>query len=199
MIKSMLSLVAMVALLFMGGLAFAGQPGNIAVASDDKAPGSPVAERMGRSPFYLLFDGQGNFIKAVENPNFGKGPAAGGASAIDSVVFDEKGVMTGGIPTPSREERDRTWTGFSDFFTRNGIGVVVAEVFGDEIVQGMKAKGIECVAFKGSAERAVERIVKKVQDGANANACDDNGEGCTVPNKAPILQKKMSITKGEKE
>jgi predicted Fe-Mo cluster-binding NifX family protein len=199
MIKSLLSLVATVALLFMAGPVFAGQPGNIAVASDDKTPGSPVAERMGRSPFYLLFDGQGNFMKAVDNPNFGKGPAAGGTSAIDSLGFDEKGVIAGGIPTPSREERDRTWTGFSDFFTRNGIGVVVAEVFGDEIVQGMRARGIECVAFKGTAGQAVERALKKVQGGANANACDDSEEACTVPNKAPILQKKMSSTRGERE
>ena len=92
------------------------QTGNIAVASNDMAPEAPVADRMGRSPFYLLFDRQGNFMKAVENPNFGKGPAAGGTSAIDSVGFDEKGVMTGGISTPSREERDLTWTGFSDFW-----------------------------------------------------------------------------------
>jgi hypothetical protein len=137
------------------------QTGNIAVASNDKNSGSPVADRMGRSPFYLFFDHQGKFIKAVENPNFGKGPAVGGASAIDAIGFDEKGVMSGGIPTPSRKERDRTWTGFSDFFSRNGIRVVVAEVFGDEIVRGMKARDIECVAFKGSAQEAVGHIVKE--------------------------------------
>jgi predicted Fe-Mo cluster-binding NifX family protein len=155
-----LTLLALVALLLGSCPALAGQTGNIAVASNDKSPGSPVADRMGRSPFYLLFGQQGNFIKAVENPNFGKGPRSGGASAIDSIGFDEKGVMTGGIPTPSREERDRTWTGFSDFFARNGIRVVVAEVFGDEIVRGMKARGIECVAFKGSSKEAVIRILK---------------------------------------
>jgi hypothetical protein len=161
MMKSILILVALVALLLMTGPAFAGQPGNIAVASNDETPGAPVADRMGRSPFYLLFDGQGNFMKAVENPNFGKGPAAGGTSAIDSVGFDEKGVMTGGITTASRDERDRTWTGFSDFFTRNAIRVVVAEVFGDEIVRGMKMRGIECVAFKGSAQEAAGHIAKE--------------------------------------
>jgi hypothetical protein len=182
MMKSMLGLVALVALLLMAGPAFAGQPGNIAVASNDRSPGSPVADRMGRSPFYLLFDGQGAFIKAVENPNFGKGPAAGGASAIDSVGFDEKGVMTGGIPTPSREERDRTWTGFSDFFARNGIGVVIAEVFGDEIVRGMKARGVECVGFKGSAKEAVQTVVREVRDAAgisNADTCKEGDGSCT--------------------
>ncbi|MBI5605375.1 MAG: hypothetical protein HY879_18740 [Deltaproteobacteria bacterium] len=161
MIKNMLGLVALVALLLVAGPVFADQPGNIAVASNDKAPGAPVADRMGRSPFYLLFDGQGNFMQAVENPNFGKGPTTGGASAIDSIGFDEKGQITGSIPTPSRQERDQIWSGFSDFFTQNGIRVVVSGEFGDEIVRGMKMRGIECVAFKGSAQEAVGRILKE--------------------------------------
>ncbi|MBI4764794.1 MAG: hypothetical protein HY787_09335 [Deltaproteobacteria bacterium] len=137
------------------------QTGTIAVTSNGKAPTAPVADRMGRSPFYLLFDREGNFMKAVGNPNFGKGPAAGGASAIDAIGFDEKGVMTGSIPTPSREERDRTWTGFSDFFSSNGIRFVVAGEFGDEIVRGMKMRGVECIAFQGSAQEAVGYIVKE--------------------------------------
>jgi hypothetical protein len=189
MMKSMLSLIALVALLLMVGLAFAGPPGNIAVASNDKTPGAPVADRMGRSPFYLLFDGQGAFLKAVENPNFGKGPAAGGASAIDSVGFDDKGVMTGGIPTPSREERDRTWTGFSDLFARNGITVVVAEVFGDEIVRGMRARGIECFAFTGSANEAVQTVVREVRGAArnsSTETCREGGESCTTTENAMV-------------
>lgn len=183
MMKSMVSLIALAALLLMAGPALAGQPGNIAVASNDKTPGAPVADRMGRGPFYLLFDRQGNFLKTVENPNFGKGPGSGrGASAIDSIGFDEKGVMTGGIATPSREERDQTWTGFSDFFARNGIRVVVAEVFGDEIVRGMKARGIECVAFKGSAKEAVQTVVREVRGVARNSSTDTSckeGESCT--------------------
>jgi len=138
------------------------QTGNIAVASNDKAPTTPVADRMGRSPFYLLFDQQGNFIKAVENPNFGKGGGPEGISAIDSIGFDENGQITGGIATPSRQERDQIWNGFSDFFARNWIRVVVAEEFGEEIVRGMKMRGIECLAFKSSAQEAVGHIVKKL-------------------------------------
>jgi predicted Fe-Mo cluster-binding NifX family protein len=183
MMKSVLSLVVLVALLLASGPLFAGQTGNIAVASNDKTPGAPVADRMGRSPFYLVFDGRGNFLKTVENPNFGKGPGSGrGASAIDSIGFDEKGVITGGVPTPSRDEREQTWTGFSDFFMANGIGVVIAEVFGDEIVRGMKERGIECVAFKGSSEEAVRRIVRRVRNGADNNtaACKEGDESCTA-------------------
>ncbi len=137
------------------------QTGNIAVASDEKTPGSPVSDRMGRSRFYLIYDAQGTFVKAVDNPNFGKGPRVGeGQSAIDSIGFNDEGVMTGGLPTPSREERDQTWKGFRDFFARNGIAVVVAEQFGDEIVRTMKAGGVTCVAFKGGAEDAVGKVLQ---------------------------------------
>ena len=97
------------------------QTGNIAVASSGKVPDSPVADRMGRAPFYLVFSREGTFLKAVENPNFGKRQGSGGASAIDSIGFDEKGVMTGGIVAPSQEERKQIWSGFTDFFARNGI------------------------------------------------------------------------------
>jgi hypothetical protein len=182
MMKSVLSLVVLAALSLMAGPGLAGPPGNIAVASNDGNPGSPVADRMGRGRFYIVFDGQGNFMKAVENPTFGRGPAVGGTSAIDSVGFDEKGMMTGGMPTPSREERDRTWTGFSDFFGRNGIKVVIAGVFGDEIVRGMKVRGIECVTFEGSSEEAVRSIVSGARNEADndTEACKEGNESCTT-------------------
>jgi predicted Fe-Mo cluster-binding NifX family protein len=137
------------------------QAGNIAVASDEKSPGSPVADRMGRCRFYLIYDAQGTFVKAMDNPNFGKGPRVGeGRSAIDSISFNDKGVMTGGLLTPSREERDQTWKGFGDFFVRNSIAVVVAGQFGYEIVRAMKARGVTCVEFKGKAEDAVGQVLQ---------------------------------------
>jgi predicted Fe-Mo cluster-binding NifX family protein len=148
-------------------LLFAGESarvGNIAVASDEKAPGSPVSDRMGRSRFYLIYDPQGTFVKALDNPNFGKGPRVGeGQSAIDSISFDQEGNMTGGFVAPSREEREQTWKGFSDFFVQNGIAVVVAEQFGDEIVRTMKAGGITSVAFRGGAQEAVGKVLQLQQ------------------------------------
>ena len=135
--------------------------GNIAVATDEKTPGSNVSDRMGRSRFYVIYDAQGTFVGAVDNPNFGKGPRVGeGKSGVDSITFDDKGVMTGGLPTPTREERDQTWKGFGDFFARNGISFVVAGQFGDEIVRAMKAGGVTCVEFNGKAEDAVGKVVQ---------------------------------------
>jgi predicted Fe-Mo cluster-binding NifX family protein len=145
-------------LLFSGEGARAG---SIAVASDEKTPGSPVSDRMGRSPFYLIYDAEGTFMKAVDNPNFGKaGRLSGGKSAIDSISFDQEGVVTGGLAAPSRDEREQVWKGFSDFFVQSGIVVVVAEQFGAEIVRAMKARGIACVEFKGGAGEAVGKVLQ---------------------------------------
>ena len=148
--------------------------GNIAVASNERAPGSAVGDRMGRLPFYLVYDSKGVFIKVIENPNFGKRERQAGTSMVDSVTFDEKGVMTGGIVTPSREERQQTWNDFSKFFLKNGISTVVAEEFGDKIVRGIKAAGIECVSFKGSSDDAVRSIVKSAGVVAPAMTKDED-------------------------
>jgi predicted Fe-Mo cluster-binding NifX family protein len=135
-------------------------PADIAVASNEKAPASAVGDRMGRSPFYLVYDSKRGFIKAIENPNFRRRGRPAGTSMVDSIKFDEKGAMTGGIATPSREERQQTWNDFSKFFQQNGISTVVAEEFGEKIVRDMKAAGIECVSFKGISDDAVQSIVK---------------------------------------
>jgi predicted Fe-Mo cluster-binding NifX family protein len=148
-------------------LLFAGEnarAGNIAVASDEKAPGSPVSDRMGRSRFYLIYDARGAFIKAADNSNFGKGGRPSGEkSAIDSISFDQQGNMTGGFTAPSRQEREQIWKGFSDFFVQNGIAVVVAEQFVDEVVRTMKTRGIACVEFKGRAQEAVGKVLQLQQ------------------------------------
>ena len=112
----------------------------------------------------MVSDAQGTFAKALDNPNFGKGPRVGeGQSAVDSISFDQEGNMTGGFVAPSRGEREQIWKGFSDFFVQNGITVVVAEQFGDEIVRTMKTRGIACVEFKGGAQEAVGKVLQLQQ------------------------------------
>ena len=162
--KSLLCQAAMLALLLTPLLLFAGEKqhtANIAVAADEKTPGSNVSDRMGHSRLYLIYDAQGTFLKAVDNPNFGKGPGIGeGKSAIDSISFDNNGLMTGGISTPSREQREQMWKGFRDFFTGNGISIVVAGQFGGEIVRAMKDQGITCVEFNGKVEDSIRKILQ---------------------------------------
>jgi predicted Fe-Mo cluster-binding NifX family protein len=126
--------------------------GRIAVASDGKAITDPVGFRMGRSSYYLLFDGQGKFLEAIDNPfKDAGGNAAGGSgkSALDSLRFDEKGGLIGGVETPPKEGREKVWNSWLDFLTSKGVTVVVAEQFGYEIIREMKERGITCIEFKG--------------------------------------------------
>jgi predicted Fe-Mo cluster-binding NifX family protein len=139
-------------------LALAEEKDKIAIATDEKTPNAPVSNRMGRSPFYVLYDEQGNFVETIENP-FKDNRSRPTGSMIDSLTFDEKGTVTGGITTPSKDERDKTWNAMFSFFAQKRIKVIVAEEFGDEIVRGFKAQGISCVAFKGRAEDAVKKAL----------------------------------------
>jgi predicted Fe-Mo cluster-binding NifX family protein len=134
--------------------------GNIAVASDGKNTEGPVGERSGRSSFYLLFDSQGEFIQAIDNP-FKDARGRTGQSALDSLRFDEKGGLTGGFEKPSIEEREKFWNPMLNFYTEKGISIVVAEEFGDDIIRAMEKKGIRCVAFKGTATQAVKKVLEK--------------------------------------
>jgi len=128
--------------------------GKIAVASDVKTITGPVGFRMGRSPYYLLFDGQGKFLEATDNPFKDAGANAAersGKSAIDSLRFDEKGGLIGGVETPPKEGREKVWNSWLDFLTSKGVTIVVAEQFGYEIIKEMKERGITCIEFKGKS------------------------------------------------
>jgi len=158
--------VALTILFFVTGLAFAAQKEKIAVASDEKSIAGPVGFRTGQSSFYLLFDGNGKFIEAIDNPFKDAGGNAwrrSGKSAIDSLRFDEKEGLTGEVKTLSREEREGIWNPMLEFLRSKGITVVVAEQFGYEIVQAMKEKGITCVEFKGQTADAAKKALQSVE------------------------------------
>ena len=53
----------------------------VAVAASDKTASAPVSNQAGRSPFFLLFDRQGTFVEAVDNPYKDAGNA--GIPALD--------------------------------------------------------------------------------------------------------------------
>ena len=148
-------IVLILLLTFMGSLAAsAGEKsiGKISVASEGKNITEPVGFRMGQSSFYLLFDGQGKFLKAIDNPFKDAGAnAAGrsGKSALDSLRFDEKGGLIGGVETPPKEGREKVWNSWLDFLTSKGVAVVVAEQFGYEIIKEMKKRRMTCIEFKG--------------------------------------------------
>lgn len=69
--------LAVLALLASTALfAQAGGPDLIAVAATGRTPSAAVSSQAGRSPYFLLFDKQGTFVEAVDNP-FKDGANAG--------------------------------------------------------------------------------------------------------------------------
>ena len=71
--------------------------------------------------------------------------------------------MTGGIETPSREDRNKIWNSLLGFLSSKGITVVVAEQFGYEIVKEMKERGITCIEFKGKSVDGAEKASLSVK------------------------------------
>jgi predicted Fe-Mo cluster-binding NifX family protein len=73
-------------------------------------------------------------------------------------IFDGKGKLIETIANPYKEGGGGI--AVADFLAGKGVTVVVAEAFGDKIVQVMKDKGMKAIAFKGSVEEAVKKVLQ---------------------------------------
>jgi predicted Fe-Mo cluster-binding NifX family protein len=50
------------------GLVYAGDQGKIVVAAEGKSAAALVSGVAARAPYFLIFDGSGKFLEAVDNP-----------------------------------------------------------------------------------------------------------------------------------
>jgi predicted Fe-Mo cluster-binding NifX family protein len=75
------------------------------------------------------------------------------------LLFDEKGKLIEAIDNPYKQGGS-AGIPVADFLASKGVTIVVAEGFGDRIVQVMKDKGIKAIAFKGSVEEAVKKVLQ---------------------------------------
>ena len=74
------------------------------------------------------------------------------------LLFDGKGKLVEAFDNPYKEGEGGI--AITDFLAGKGVTVIVAEEFGDRIVRIMKEKGIRAIAFKGSAEEAVKKVLR---------------------------------------
>ena len=74
------------------------------------------------------------------------------------LLFDEKGKLIEAIDNPYKEGGG-AGIPVADFLAGKGVTIIVAEGFGDRIVEVMKSKGIRAVVFKGSVEEAVKKVL----------------------------------------
>ena len=75
------------------------------------------------------------------------------------LFFDEKGKMTEAIENPFKD-KEGAGKSIAEWLKNKGVTVVLAEGFGGQIAEVMKGKGIKAVAFKGSVEEAVKKVVQ---------------------------------------
>jgi predicted Fe-Mo cluster-binding NifX family protein len=75
------------------------------------------------------------------------------------LFFDGKGKMTEAIENPFKD-KEGAGKSVAELLKNKGVTVLVAEDYGGQIVEVMKGKGIKAVAFKGSAEEAVKRVLQ---------------------------------------
>lgn len=63
------------------------KPGKVAVAAVGDDENAEISDIAGRAPYFLLFDGEGNFLKSIRNPALNK---RGGASTeVVSLLMKE--------------------------------------------------------------------------------------------------------------
>ena len=75
------------------------------------------------------------------------------------LFFDEKGKMTEAIENPFKD-KEGAGKSVAELLKNKGVTILVAEEYGGQIVEVMKSKGIKAVAFKGSAEEAVKKVLQ---------------------------------------
>ena len=102
----------------------------------------------GHSPFFLLYDSNGKFLEAIDNPYKTKG-GAGEAVADFLANMGVKIVVAESFGGPLL---------VSDLPAK-GIAVVVVEYSGTSMLEAMKEKGMKAVAFNGSAKDAVKKVL----------------------------------------
>jgi predicted Fe-Mo cluster-binding NifX family protein len=108
---------------------------------------------------FLAFAGEKEKIAVAAND---KTPAASvskqaGPSPFFQ-IFDGKGKLIETIANPFKEGGGGI--AVADFLAGKGVTIVVAQGFGDKIVQVMKDKGMKAVAFKGSVGEAVKKVLQ---------------------------------------
>jgi predicted Fe-Mo cluster-binding NifX family protein len=82
---------------------------------------------------------------------------AGGAAYF--LIFDNKGNLIETLANPEKNAAS-PGTAVVHFLVGKGATTVVAEGFGPKIVETMKSKGIKVIAFKGSVEEAVKKLLQ---------------------------------------
>jgi predicted Fe-Mo cluster-binding NifX family protein len=108
----------------------------------------------------LAFAGQKGKIVVAANgqtPEASVSTQAGRAPFF--LFFNNDGKLIETLANPEKSAAN-PGTAVAEFLAGKGATVVVAEGFGNKIVRVMKDKGMKAIAFKGSVEEAVKKVLQ---------------------------------------
>lgn len=119
------------AAILTAGTVHAGEKVRIAIGAEGDSPSAQVSRVGAKSPYFLVFDETGEFLKALENPY--------------------------------RDARRGAGRDIGPFLADKGINFVVAEDFGENMIQGMEIRGIKYMEFQGGVLEALNKVLGGAQ------------------------------------
>jgi len=97
---------------------------RIAIAAVGDSASSEISERAGRAPYYLVFDGNGEFIKSIKNPSQKRGRGAS-SGVVDLLVKESvKTVVAGNFGNKMKKLLN---TNEIEFHQHTGIAIEVVD------------------------------------------------------------------------
>jgi predicted Fe-Mo cluster-binding NifX family protein len=75
------------------------------------------------------------------------------------LIFDSTGKLIEGVKNPYKEIRGGAGTSIAHYLSEKGVTIIIAETFGNKMINAMKSKGMTYYEFKGIANDAVTKIL----------------------------------------
>jgi predicted Fe-Mo cluster-binding NifX family protein len=105
-------------------------------------------------------EAQGNIAVAAEGTAVTANVSGKAARSPYFLLFDRAGKRLEAVENPHRDARRRAGSLVVHLLAQKGVTLIVAGEFGARMTQAMKAEGMEHVAFRGSVDAAVEKVLQ---------------------------------------
>ena len=75
------------------------------------------------------------------------------------LIFDNTGKLVEVIENPFKDVRGGAGPSTANFLAEKGVTIVIAETFGDKMVNAMENKGMNHFQFKGTVKDVVKKVL----------------------------------------
>ena len=77
------------------------------------------------------------------------------------LIFDDGGALLEVVENPHKEVKRRASESVVQLLAQKGVSFFVAGDFGERMIYTLRERNIEYMAFQGTAEKAVKRVMEK--------------------------------------